>query len=60
MNPVRTGVLKSLGKLDRYRWSEHSVLVGCRRRMSSVFWQSLKTVLSVTLLLDIDYIGNIF
>ena len=32
LNPVRAGVVKSLGELDRYRWSGHSVLVGCRRR----------------------------
>jgi putative transposase len=42
LNPVRAGVVKSLGKLDRYRWSGHSVLVGCRRRT----WQDRDEILS--------------
>ncbi|MEA1990888.1 MAG: hypothetical protein U9N58_01635 [Thermodesulfobacteriota bacterium] len=42
LNPVRAGVVKSLSELDRYRWSGHSVLVGCRRRT----WQDRDETLS--------------
>jgi putative transposase len=35
-------MVKSLSKLDRYRWSGHSVLVGCRRRT----WQDRGEILS--------------
>ena len=35
-------MVKSLGKLDRYRWSGHSVLVGRRRRT----WQDRGEILS--------------
>ncbi|PXF52820.1 MAG: hypothetical protein C4B58_16545 [Deltaproteobacteria bacterium] len=41
LNPVKAGVVKSFGKLDRYRWSGHSVLVGCRRRT----WQDRDEIL---------------
>ena len=42
LNPVRAGIVKSLGELDRYRWSGHSVLVGRRRRI----WQDRGEILS--------------
>jgi hypothetical protein len=35
-------MVKSLSELDRYRWSGHSVLVGCRRRT----WQDRDEILS--------------
>jgi putative transposase len=35
-------MVKSFGELDQYRWSGHSVLVGCRRRI----WQDRDEILS--------------
>ena len=41
LNPLRAGVVKSLGELNRYRWSGHSVLIG-RYRSN---WQEKEYVL---------------
>ncbi len=55
LNPVRAGMVKSLGKLDRYRWSGHSVLVGCRRRT----WQDRDEILSpFNLMVEAIYINS--
>jgi REP element-mobilizing transposase RayT len=42
LNPDRAGLVKNLLELDRYRWSEHGVLVG-RRRNS---WQNREEILA--------------
>jgi len=41
LNPLRASVVKSVGELDRYRWSGHSVLVGKRDNA----WQECECVL---------------
>lgn len=43
LNPVRAGIVKDLGELERYAWSGHSSIVGKHRRK----WQSVKTVLTL-------------
>ena len=41
LNPMRAGLVKGLGELNRYRWSGHSFLIG-RYRNS---WQAKEYVL---------------
>ncbi|MBW1939307.1 MAG: transposase, partial [Deltaproteobacteria bacterium] len=42
LNPVRAVMVNGLNELDRYRWSVHGILVGCRRRT----WQNRDEILS--------------
>jgi len=42
LNPLRTGVVKSLLELDKYEWSGHGVLVGKAQRE----WQEKEYILS--------------
>jgi putative transposase len=42
LNAVRAGLVKTLGELDRHRWSGHSVLMGYESRP----WQATEEVLS--------------
>jgi putative transposase len=41
LNPLRAGIVESLSKLGRYRWSGHSALVGSKEHN----WQDTTTVL---------------
>jgi REP element-mobilizing transposase RayT len=42
LNPLRAGVVKSLGELDKYKWSGHGVLMGKTQRE----WQEKEYILS--------------
>src|SRR5574341_2003038 len=41
LNPIRAGLVRDLGALDRYRWSGHSALLGQRKQP----WQACDEVL---------------
>jgi putative transposase len=36
LNPLRAGLVRTLGELDRYPWSGHAVLMGCRTLVGQV------------------------
>lgn len=42
LNPLRAGLVKNMGELDRYPWSGHSALMGNKKRE----WQDVDYVLS--------------
>lgn len=42
LNPLRAGVVRGMGELNRYRWTGHSAIVGKVERK----WQDVETVLA--------------
>ena len=42
LNPLRAGIVKEMGELNRYAWTGHAAIVGRRKRK----WQDVETVLA--------------